>query len=891
MEIILTHNNTDFDGLAASFAASKLYPRAVPVLAGKLSANVQEFMALHKDTLGFKTIKDIPAQQVKRVILVDTKMASRVGPLGQLTQNPDVDVHIYDHHPAGAGDTPASQLVREDVGAVTTILVEILRRRHCRLTPFEATVLALGIYEDTGGLMFSTTTERDAAAVAYLLGRGANLSVINEFIDRPLSIEQKELLRELTQRTVVLVIHGIRVVVTSAEREEYVEGLSHLVHQLGDIESPDVMVAVVRLHDRVHVVARSRVEAVRVNTLVQPFGGGGHGSAAAASIKGGDAGLILEQLVKSLTASIRPQRGAREIMSSPVKTITPDTTIDDAGKVMLRYGHTGLPVVEGDRLVGVISRRDFDKAFIHGLRHAPVKGFMSRNVITVDADTSLRDIQRLLIEHDIGRLPVLEGERLVGIVSRTDVLRTLHGENMPVRYWTNFGSQRAGEGATVGADRQMAQRLREQLPSPILELFEDVGRLADGNGMQVYVVGGFVRDLLLGVNNLDIDLVVEGDGIRFAAELARYLKGSLRTHEKFGTAVIRWGDQKIDVATARREFYQYPAALPQVEASDLRQDLYRRDFTINALAIRLNGDRFGELVDFFQGCKDLELGLVRVLYNLSFVEDPTRILRAIRFEQRYRFSIEPQTLGFAREAIARQMIRELSYERMVDELILILSEENPAPALRRMTELGLWEFLLPGLEWTPWIEVEVAAVPPLLKALAEAGLPVPQRAWIVYFYVLARHLSPEGLRFVNDHYPLKQALREGLFKLHDQGNATNQALMDWLRGDHPLSRLEAILRDWPDEAVLALRAGFSLPDTLRLTAAWREIRQTRPRLTGRELKTLGIPPGPVYARILNRLRLERLDGRLEDAAAERAFALRLVKGDAPVGEAKGGHHV
>ncbi|ABZ84439.1 tRNA nucleotidyltransferase/poly(a) polymerase [Heliomicrobium modesticaldum Ice1] len=891
MEIILTHNNTDFDGLAASFAASKLYPRAIPVLAGKLSANVQEFMALHKDTLGFKTIKDIPSQQVKRVILVDTKMASRVGPLGQLTQKPDVDVHIYDHHPAGADDTPASQLVREDVGAVTTILVEILRRRHCRLTPFEATVLALGIYEDTGGLMFSTTTERDAAAVAYLLGRGANLSVINEFIDRPLSKEQKELLRELTSRSVVLVIHGIRVVVTSAELNEYVEGLSHLVHRLGDIESPDVMVAVVRMHDRVHVVARSRIEAVRVNTLLQPLGGGGHGAAAAASIKGGDAALTLEQLVRSLYDTIRPQRGAREIMSSPVKTITPDTTVDDAGKVMLRYGHTGLPVVEGDRLVGVISRRDFDKAYIHGLRHAPVKGFMSRNVITITPDTSLRHIQRLLIEHDIGRLPVLEEGKLVGIVSRTDVLRTLHGENMPVRYWTNFGSARAGEAAPVGTDRQVVDRMRQQLPPHILDLFDDVGRLADGEGVQVYVVGGFVRDLLLGVNNLDIDLVVEGDGICFATELARFLKGTLRTHEKFGTAVIRWGDQKIDVATARREFYQYPAALPQVEASDLRQDLYRRDFTINALAIRLNRERFGELVDFFQGVKDLEQGLVRVLYNLSFVEDPTRILRAIRFEQRYGFTIEPQTMGFAREAIARQMIRELSYERMVDELILILSEENPAPALRRLTELGLWEYLLPGLVWTPWVEVEVSAVPSMLKALAEAGLPVPQRPWVVYFYILARHLSMEGVCFVNDHYPLKQVMRDDLFKLHKEGKDTNQALMNWLRGDDPLSRLESILRDWSEEAILALRAGFSLPDTVRLFEAWRRIRETRPCLTGNDLKALKIPPGPIYARILNRLRRERLDGRLTDAGAERDFVRRLLQEEAPASETKGGNHV
>ncbi|MBC9783092.1 CBS domain-containing protein [Heliobacterium chlorum] len=879
MEIILTHNNTDFDGLAAAYAASKLYPRAVPVLPSKLSANVQEFMALHKDTLGFKPAKDIPAAMVKRLILVDTKMASRVGPLGQLAQNPSVDVHIYDHHPLGADDTPSTMMVREDVGAVTTILVEILRRRHSKLTSFEATLLALGIYEDTGSLMFSTTTDRDAAAVAFLLQNGANLAVINEFIDRPLSADQKNLLWMITDRSTIHMIHGLKILVTSAAINDYVEGLSHLVHKLGDIESPDVMIAIVHMHDRVHIVARSRVDAVQVNRLLHPFGGGGHGAAAAATVKGGNAEVIMGEIVDTLYRSIRPQPGAREIMSSPVKTVTSNTVIEDAGKVMLRYGHTGLPVVDGDQLVGVVSRRDLDKAFIHGLRHAPVKGFMSRNVITVTPDTPMREIQRLLIEHNIGRLPVMEEGKLVGIVSRTDVLRTLHGE-APLRYWTNF--QRSGEALTAPQQRQMTSLMRERLPAVIFNLFEDIGRLADDEGIQIYVVGGFVRDLLLGVSNLDIDLVIEGDGIRFATTLARFLKGRLRVHEKFGTANIRFGDQKIDVATARREFYQYPAALPQVEASDLRQDLYRRDFTVNALALCLNSDRFGELVDFFMGRKDLEQGLIRVLYNLSFVEDPTRILRAIRFEQRYRFSIEPQTLGFAREAIARHMIREVSYERMFDELILILSEENPAPALRRMTELGIWEYLLPGLEWTAWLEVEMAAIPPLLKSLAAQDLPSPKERWIVFFFALNRRLSADGVRFVVEHYPLKASMRELLLRIHQSGSSTSQELQAWLRGNCSLSNLESILQGWSWESLLALRAGYSVEETLRLAEAWQTIRQSKPLLNGNDLKAMGIPPGPKYAQILTRLREASLDGRLPDREAEKAFVQKLLAQEVPV---------
>ncbi|KAB2952617.1 CBS domain-containing protein [Heliorestis acidaminivorans] len=867
MEIILTHNNTDFDGLAAAYGAHKLYPRAIPVLPSKLGANVQEFMALHKDTLGFKAVKKINPHKVKRIIMVDTKSPHRVGPLGKLLADPAIDVHVFDHHPPGDDDVVGSYVNQDSVGAVTTIIVEEIQKRKIKLTSFDATLLALGIYEDTGSLMFSTTTARDAAAIAYLLGQGANLAVVGEFIDRPLSVEQRKLFHKIMRNAEVHIIQGFKIVVTTATVDEYVEGLSLLVYKLSENESPDVIFAVVKMEDRVIVVGRSRIEHVKVNKLLLPLGGGGHGAAAAASIKGGKSEEILALLVQRLYETIEPQKGAREIMSSPVKTVTSDTTIEEAGKVLLRYGHTGMPIVDGDKLVGVISRRDLDKAFYHGLRHAPVKGFMSRNVLTIDVDSSIREIQSLMIEHDIGRLPVIEKGKIIGIVSRTDVLRTLHGEDTPRIYRTNFSASTQEEQRVTVDNNRLDHLMEERLPDHIITLFQNIGQLADEANVKVYVVGGFVRDLLLGVNNLDIDLVVEGDGIAFATRLARFLRARLRVHEKFGTAMILWEDQKIDVATARREFYQHPAALPQVEASNLRQDLYRRDFTINALALQLNLPSFGYLVDFFSGRKDLDQGLIRVLYNLSFVEDPTRIIRAIRFEQRYDFTMEVETLEFAHEAISRKMIGEVSHERMFDELLLILQEKNPVPALRRVTEMNLWDYFLPDLEWSERLERELTTLTELYQEVKDRELVPLETRWMPYFLILTKHMKPEGVKLAIDRYPLKMWIREAIVELASTNEQTG-LLMEQSLQYGKLSDLDKLFQGWSIEAFLALRASYALPKTVELLEAWHIIKKCKTIITGKELKEMGIKPGPHYKTLLNQMRWDRLDGIVQSYEEE-----------------------
>lgn len=865
MEIIVSHNNTDLDGLASMIAAGKIYPDAQLVHAGKLNRNVREFMALHKDTFSFILAKDVPVQEVTRLIMVDTKNPARIGEVRAVLENPGLDIHIFDHHPPGEDDIHGAYEVIEQVGAATTLLVELIRERGLPVNSFEATVFALGIYEDTGSLTFTNTTARDAEAVAYLLSKGAKLSVVADFIERPLSDRQKNLLNTLIVLSETFDINGSKVLITRGETEEYIGGLALLVHKLMDVVNVDVAVAIVSMDDRVHLVGRSRTDAVDVSRVLAGFDGGGHATAASATVRDGNVDDIVRKIKELLKENVKPETVAADIMSAPVKIVPADKTIDEAARILLRYGHTGLPVVDGDGMIGIISRRDIEKAKHHGLGHAPVKGFMSRRVITVSRRTSLPEIQHLMIDHNIGRLPVMDGGRIVGIVSRTDVLRTLHGQNYPEKYERVYNITQPA----VGRHDNVTELMVKNLPAGIRDLLGQVSYLADREGFLVFAVGGFVRDLILGVDNLDIDLVVEGDGMAFARKLAEFLCGRVKVHEKFGTAmVILPDDFRIDVATARTEYYEYPAALPRVEVSSLKQDLYRRDFTINAMAITLSEKNFGAIVDYFGGRRDLEEGIIRVLYNLSFVEDPTRILRAVRFEQRYNFKIESQTLTMAKNAIKSKMLAKLSADRVREELKHILGEPLPVRAILRMRELDIWPFILPEANIEDETVEILKRLPGALASMKAVSFD-EVNSWLVYLAVLMRMtgckaaIIDERLRLTKEEY---RTLDELLCDCPDA--------IERISGAAPMkmSEIASVLRSLSNEGytyILASAATDLVRERIKNYLA--RSRHNKLLINGEDIKKLGYRPGPDFKKALNAARDARLDGLVSSREEEIRF--------------------
>lgn len=926
MQIIVSHNHLDFDGLASMVAARKLYPRAEMVFVGGLAGNVQRFMSLHKDSLPVRRVRDIQLSRVRRVVMVDTNSPRRLGELTEWFKHNSPEVHIYDHHPLSE-DTPAnSLLVSGQVGATTTLLVEKIQERPIKLSGFEATVLALGIYEDTGSLTFVSTTVRDVRAVAYLLECGANLEVVANFIELTLNDEQKTLFNHLLASVQHRTINGIDVVIAAAVSPRSVGNLDFITHKLANLETFDLLLVAVQMEKRIYLVARSRSDSVSAGEICSVWGGGGHLRAASATIKGKGLSDFLEELERILPEKVRSPLTAKDIMSSPVKTISMHLSLEEAGNIMLRYGHTGLPVLEDGKLVGVISRRDVDKARIHGLEHLPVKGYMTRRVITARPDTPLSELQQLMVKHDIGRLPIVDEKgELVGLVSRSDILRTYHGVNYEDDHRLLFDAHTVDNNAIFVHGSNLQRLMQDRLPGFFFRLLEEIGRLAEEAGVGVYAVGGFVRDLLLGRTNLDLDLAVEGEGPEFARALAARYHGEIRVHERFGTAVVFLPDGlKIDVATARIEYYEYPAALPQVERAKLRHDLYRRDFTINAMAIQLNSPHFGELIDFFGGCRDLSRGLIRVLYNMSFIEDPTRILRAIRFEQRYRFRLEPQTEQLLLDALERGFLREVSGSRIRDEMMLILGEADPLPILKRLAQLGLIEQMLPEvvLGREAWrtlrrlprvlekirsiekrrkgslIRVEIRktlrGVPSGLKEEGDPNAAVSEAdtlkreageeeeekefsPWLVYWLALFCQSGEGKAKEAVERLRFNRRVSQTVGQAYDV-----EARLQGLQSSSSRLRMSAIhhiLGGVYLEVLAYLIARASSRTAERRLLRYLEVRgEEHPLLTGEDLKGMGLKPGPHFRVILDLLRDARLDGKIKTREEEILLVQQWLKG-------------
>ncbi len=431
MEVITTHINADFDSLASMLAAKKLYPNAVLVFPGSQERSLRDFF-IHSTLYAFEVerIKNIDLREVKRLILVDTRQISRIGKFSEIVAKPGLEVHIYDHHPPSSDDIHGHSEVISEVGATVTLLLNILREKGMQITPDEATVMMLGIYEDTGNLTFPSTREEDFQAAGYLVRKGANLNILSNVITKELTAEQVFLLNDLIQSATRYHVHGIDIVIAQASVDRYIGDIAVLVHKLKDMENLDVLFVLARMEDRVYLIGRSRLEEVNVSEIASEFGGGGHPTAASATMKGMTLVEAHDRLVKALREMVRPKKLAKDVMIYPVKTIEPEKTLGEAGEILTRYNLNSLPVVHEDKVIGLVSKQVVEKAVHHGLKESPVKEYMTTEFSVVSPDTPFSRIQELTIGQNQRLLPVIEKDRLVGTISLGDVMRGPQEEMM-----------------------------------------------------------------------------------------------------------------------------------------------------------------------------------------------------------------------------------------------------------------------------------------------------------------------------------------------------------------------------------------------------------------------------------------------------------------------------
>ncbi|MEG5137346.1 MULTISPECIES: CBS domain-containing protein [unclassified Microcoleus] len=957
MDLVLCHTTADFDSLGAAVGLCVLRPGSRIVLTGGCHPTVRDFLALHRDEYPLIERRSVNPQQIRSISIVDASQRHRLGKAAEWLDLPHLnEIAVFDHHLQADLDIPATVTQIEAVGATTTLIVEQLREKLknaaengdtvSQLLPSEATVMALGIHVDTGSLTFEGATARDAMALAWLMEQGASLRVIAEYVEPGLSPQLQDLLREALENLRSQTLHGYTVASVLLSTESYVPGLSALASRLLDLTETDALllgnvynfsendnrnIAESPVSNRLAIIGRSRIEGTNLSELFKPLGGGGHARAASLATRDVDPLLTLNQLADQLKAQIPHPPTARELMSSPVRSIRPETSVGEAHRILLRYGHSGLSVVDsGDRLTGIISRRDIDIALHHGFSHAPVKGYMTPQLKTIAPDTLLPEIEALMVTYDIGRLPVLENGQLVGIVTRTDVLRELHQQKA-----RDSGSNT--ELSNCPMPESVEQLLRSGISSELWQLLSIAANIAQERGWQLYIVGGAVRDLLLATDDklalTDIDLVVDGNcgtddsgaGVELAASLQKlYPDSRLDVHGQFQTAALLWhkdsafGSLWLDIATARTEFYPYPAANPEVEASSIRQDLYRRDFTINALAVRLGVPRSGELLDFFGGLLDLEARQIRVLHANSFIEDPTRIYRAVRFAVRLGFSIESQTEGYIRNALESGIYYRIQGEngrapaletRLKSELKYILQAPYWQAALQMLGDLQALRCIHPTLDLDRelWRRLRLldrclngrkkeegrrkkqearskkqegrrkkeATITDSRFPIANSQLQIPNSQfpvinipdWLMRLEVLIAYLAPEYRVKVAGNVQLPADSIKRLQHLE----AGNQELAENLPKCKLPSHLVFLLRNY--ELPLLIAIALQSPRSIRrqiweYLTKWANVESP---LNGKDLKALGYKPGPGFKRMLDDLLAAALDGHLGDRATAISF--------------------
>ncbi len=869
MELILTHENADFDAVASQLGAHKLTPEAVPVLPMHQNRNVRHFMALYGGELPFIRPEDLPRRAVSRVTLVDTQHVQTVRGMSRKTP-----VQVIDHHTAKEPGKPNWQVTVEPVGATTTLLVERLEAGNIAISPIEATLLALGVYEDTGSLTYGTATARDARAAAWLMECGALLDIVRSFLRHSLSEEQYVLYQRLLDHPETHHFAGETIIVTTATSQEPVEEIATLAHRLRDLLDPSAVFVLVDQGFHIQMVARSSTDSVDVGVVAAKLGGGGHGRAAAAILKGYSLESARSAILDALPEAVRPGLTVADLMSHGVRTLSPETKARDADARMRRYGYEGFPVVKGGQIVGLLTRRAVDRAMNHGLAGVPVDQLLERGDVSVKPTDTLTTLQQVMMTSGWGQIPVVDDRgKIRGVVTRTDLIKHLG-------YAARLVDRRT----------EIVARLEQALPPVLLALAREAGRIAAGMGLSLYLVGGVVRDLLLGYPIGDIDFVVEGDAVLLTRALQEAFGGEIRSHDRFGTGKwllsqsiwmaiserlnisINTADslpEAIDFVTARTEYYAAPTELPQVESSSIKHDLHRRDFTVNTLAVRLDPSAFGQLLDFYGGERDLKEKRIRVLHSLSFVDDPTRMLRAVRLEQRLSFRIEPRTEELIRHALP--LLEKVSGDRLRHEVEFILEEAMPEEIPPRLDELGISTSIHDGLRWRPELSasfqaVRDAVIRPLWPQLEGADLTLP------YFAVWTYALDWPAVQAICQRIRVRRRTMTMLERLH----AIKPNLSRLGESLRP-SQLAMLLNGSDDRVLLTLwaLAPEGAARTQVLDYACR-LRYVTPVTNGYVLQQKGLKPGASYARILHDLRMARLDGIVTTDGQEAALLEQLL---------------
>ncbi len=843
MKVITCHIEPDFDAIASAIGAKLLYSDAVVVFPNLPKRSKKNFI-IQSTIYAYAEFQKVDLEKIDTLIVVDTCQKSRIGEFAKIVDK--VNVICFDHH--ADCDINCSEHYFEKTGANTTQIVMKLKEQNIDFSAEEATLFMLGIYEDTGKLLYPSTTVNDFAMCAYLLEKGAKLDIVSNVLEETIEESQIYLLNELIKNARVFEYNNISIVLSFAQYNEYVGEVANIVNTFLSMKKTDAAICVFKMQSRIFVIGRSTNPKIDVARILKTFNGGGHKLAASATVK--DLTLIetLDAATNVIKESFFYAIKSKDIMSTPPKCVDKSDSVLYCNEIMAKYGINSLVVLDKDELVGIISRPTLQRAIYHNYANEPVEKFMVTDFYTVSEDVALSKIKTIIIDQKQRIIPVTKGTKVVGVLTRTNILNLINQTEQKL----------------IHKVFKVDLKLKNKLDERTYNVFKTISQVASKLNMKAYAVGGMVRDLVMDMPIKDIDIVIEGNAIEFAKEFSHIVGGKFIAHSEFKTASVIINGEKIDFATARQEYYdEASSGLPHVEESSLKLDLYRRDFTINTLAISLN-ENFGELIDYFGGMKDINDKKIRILHNLSFIEDPTRIFRALRFAEKFNFLLGQQTEKLMKNALELNVLNTVSKNRLFLELSLILKEEKVVEILRKINEYKIFKYLHKDFYIDETCFNLIESAKDFVK-MCTFFCPITFKIENIYFAILKfcfrKKFDLTNVLNISD---------EKIEKIYQQMMEINVFLSKKRKKSEVYFFLKPMWLEAQIAAFAITKSSFA-KDALILYL--RDLQNQKPLVSGKDLIELGLSPSELFGKILN----DYFQKQIEGFFADKKEAIEYIK--------------
>jgi tRNA nucleotidyltransferase (CCA-adding enzyme) len=870
VDVIASHSQADWDAIGSMIVARRLYPGATLALPDPPAALADDFSAAVLRSMDIQTPQSIDPAKVRRLILVGTRRPDQLGALVGLADNPAIELHLYDNHPATPADLDGTLEIRELTGACVSILIPLLVARGLKLKADEATWTLLGLYEKTGGLTLPNTTADDLRTAAQLLDWNANLELVAASRALAVPATHLTLLGDLLHAARRHRVGRTEVVVSEVAVPKSIADTAAVVDRFHHLRGADATFCLLTHEADLTLHGRSTGSGLDLSRVAAAFGGDASPSFLELDIRDASTVQVRRALTELLPTLAPPTELAAALADADAPIFPTTMTVEAAAQRLTRLGLGHALVLDNQRQpAGIVDAAFLGRALGHDFGGTPLGDLVVNPPHGCNADAPINELYALARRQPQPLYPLLREGLVVGAVAREKLLGVI-----AKAYFVAEPADGPVLWELDTAPINLTETLEELLPEPQAHALKTLSALAAERDIAAFLVGGTVRDLLRRRKNVDLDTLIVGDALALARALAERLNGRATEHEPFGTATVSFPGGHIDLAGARREYYESPGALPTVEPAGGAADLQRRDFSINTLLMDLRPERFGRLVDPLGGQADLRDGVLRVLHGLSFIEDPTRLLRAVRFAVRFGFHFEPGTKRLFATAVMGGFLDRVDGGRIWKELRLGFAEPRPAEVLRTLFARGVLPRLFPRLTLTSALADALPRAGELSAWYAAQNPDQPCKATPFWLSVLTLSLNEAEKREFGVRVALPESLVEDTIVLPRAA----AALAHSLESEPPKTPSELVQRldhVSPTVALLAAAIGDETTVTRGVRHFLGNLTHITPELTGDDLAKMGLEPGPVFGEILAEVREAKLDGKVVSKQDELRWAKKV----------------